>query len=143
VLTITRLLAAPRALVFQAFVDPRHALQWMGPRDHPVTHFEADVRRGGKWRACLRASIGGEELWQDGVYREIVPNERLAYTFAWDEEAGRRGPETLITITFEDRDGKTLMTFRQSVFDTTENRDSHRAGWNSSFDRLADYVARA
>ena len=143
VLTITRVFNAPRALVFEAFVDPKHALQWMGPRDYPATHTEGDVRPGGKWRTCLHASDGSGDIWQGGVYREVVPGERLVFTFAWDQEDGSRGPETLITITFADQAGKTLMTFRQAVFDTPDNCDSHRMGWNSTFDRLAEYVAQA
>lgn len=141
VLTITRLFDAPRTLVFDAFVDLKQALRWMGPRDHPVTHMKADVRRGGAWRACLRSTDGGRELWQGGVYREVVPGERLVFTFAWDEDDGGRGPETLVTISFADQGGKTLMTFRQAAFDTEANRDGHRGGWNSTFDRLAEYLA--
>jgi uncharacterized protein YndB with AHSA1/START domain len=143
VLTITRLFDAPRSLVFEAFVDPKQALQWMGPRDHPVAHIEADVRPGGAWRACLRAIDGGGELRQGGVYREVVPGERLVFTFAWDEEDGGRGQQTLVTIIFADQGGKTLMTFHQGVFNTEANRDGHRIGWNSAFDRLANTVARA
>jgi uncharacterized protein YndB with AHSA1/START domain len=139
VLIITRLFNAPRERVFEAFVDTKQALQWMGPRGFSMTHWEADVRPGGVWRGCMRATDGSGELWHGGVYREIVPNERLVFTFAW-EFAGR-GPETLVTITFEDRGGKTLLTFRQGVFDTAENCEGHRAGWESEFDRLAGYAA--
>ena len=142
VLVITRVLDAPRALVYQAFADPKHGLKWAGPRDYPAIHVEGDLRPGGKWRTGLRALGGSRELWQGGVYREVVPNERLVFTFAWDQEDGSRGPETLVTITFADQGGKTLMTFRQAVFNTRENCDEHRKGWNSAFDRLADHVAR-
>jgi uncharacterized protein YndB with AHSA1/START domain len=143
VLTITRVFDAPRALVFEAFVDREHALKWMGPRDYPVTHVEGDVRPGGKWRARLSAADGSRELWQGGIYREVVPPERLVFTFAWDDDDGGQGPETLVTITFADQGAKTLMTFRQGVFDTRENCDGHRMGWNSAFDRLAEHVAQA
>jgi uncharacterized protein YndB with AHSA1/START domain len=143
VLTITRVFDAPRSLVFGAFVDPKQAPQWMGPRNHPVAQLESDVRPGGAWRACLRAADGSRELWQGGVYREVVPGERLVFTFAWDEEDGGRGPGTLVTIIFADQAGKTLMSFRQGDFNTEANRDGHRNGWNSAFDRLADTFARA
>jgi uncharacterized protein YndB with AHSA1/START domain len=143
VLTMTRVFDAPRSLVFEAFVDPKQALQWMGPRDHPVVHVEADVRPGGAWRACLRATDGSRELWQGGVYREVVPGERLVFTFAWDEDDGGLEPETLVAVTFEDQRGKTLMTFRQEAFSSREDCEGHRIGWNSAFDRLVDYVAQA
>jgi uncharacterized protein YndB with AHSA1/START domain len=142
VLVITRVFDAPRSLVYQAFADPKHALKWGGPPDYPAVHVEGDLRPGGKWRTCLRALDGSRELWQGGVYREIVPNERLVYSFAWDQEDGSQGPETLVTVTFADQGRKTLMTFRQAVFNTKENCDGHRRGWNGAFDRLADHVAR-
>ncbi|MBA3963626.1 MAG: SRPBCC domain-containing protein [Chthoniobacterales bacterium] len=140
-LTITRILNAPRALVYKVFTEIEHALKWGGPRDYPMAHLEGELRVGGKWRGCLRAKDGGEEMWQGGVYREIMPNERLVYTFAWDEESGNSPLETLITLTFSDTDdGKTKMTFHQAPFASAESRDGHREGWNSAFDRLDDYL---
>jgi uncharacterized protein YndB with AHSA1/START domain len=139
-LIITRLFNAPPAAVFRAFTDPQQMLQWYGPRHHPATHVQADARPGGTFRVCLRSQADGRELRHGGTYREVVPDRRLVFTFAWDREHGM-GPETLVTIDFEDRGGKTLMTFHQSVFDTTENRDGHVQGWTSAFDRLDDLLA--
>jgi uncharacterized protein YndB with AHSA1/START domain len=143
VLVITRIFDAPRELVWKLWTDPAHARHWMGPRGFTATDFEQDPRPGGAWRLCLRADDGGRELWQGGVLREIVEPERLVYTFAWDGEDGRRGHETLVTITFAEHQGKTKMTFRQAVFESAGQRDGHQGGWNSSFDRLAGYAARA
>jgi len=78
-----------------------------------------------------------------GVYREIVEPERLVFTFAWDEESGRRGHETLVTVTFTEDREKTTMIFREAVFLSIEQRDRHRDGWSSTFDRLAERLARA
>jgi uncharacterized protein YndB with AHSA1/START domain len=142
VLVIEREFNAPRALVWKMFADPKHMVAWMGPRDHPSVFHEADVRPGGKWRGRLRAVDGSRELGQGGEYQEVREPERLAFTFYWDEEDGSRGPETLVEIDFAERAGKTLMTFRQGVFNTTPNRDGHIRGWNSSFDRLADLLAQ-
>ena len=85
----------------------------------------------------------GYDLWQGGVYREVVEPERLVFTFAWDQEDGSRGPETLVTIDFVELGGKTRMIFRQSPFNTRSNRDGHSQGWNSAFDRLAEALAAA
>jgi uncharacterized protein YndB with AHSA1/START domain len=71
-----------------------------------------------------------------------MPGIRLAFTFAWDQADGRPGLETLVNIAFEGQNGKTLMTFRQSEFDTPENCDGHREGWNSAFDRLEELLAQ-
>ncbi len=143
-LKIVRLFDAPCALVWKMFTEIEHALAWGGPRDYPMVELEGELRVGGKWRGCLQARESGEKLWQGGVYREIVPNERLVYTFAWEEESGMSAQETLISIQFtETAEGKTEMTFTQAPFALTESRDGHRAGWSSAFDRLDEYLAQA
>jgi uncharacterized protein YndB with AHSA1/START domain len=142
VLVIEREFNAPRALVWKMFTDPRHAANWMGPPDYPSGLHEADVRTGGKWRGRLRAVDGSRELGQGGEYREVREPERLAFTFYWDQDDGGRGPETLVEIDFAERGDKTLMRFRQGVFDTTQNRDGHGVGWKGSFDRFAEYLAK-
>jgi len=141
VLVITRVFDAPRALVFKAWTDPVHLMRWKGPRGFTTTSFTRALTPGGAWRSCMRRDDTGEELWQSGVYREIVPPERLVFTYAWDQDDGSRGPETLVTITFAEHGGRTTMTFRQALFDTAESRDGHQGGWTSSFERLDEYLA--
>lgn len=138
-LLIERVFNAPRELVFQAWTDPEHIRQWFGPRDYPAREMTMDVRPGGRWRGCLRSTETGNDLWLGGVYREIVPPERLVFTFAWEEE-GERGLETLVTIAFTERGGKTHMVFRQAPFQSDSERDGHRGGWTSTFDRLEDHL---
>ncbi|MGQ0446545.1 MAG: SRPBCC domain-containing protein [Beijerinckiaceae bacterium] len=139
VLVITRVFDAPRALVFKLWTDPSHARNWWGPRDYPATYLEMDVRLGGAWRGSLQSAETGKELRHGGVFREVAPPYRLVFTFACDEE-GERGLETLVTVTFAEKDGKTLMTFRHAPFQSIAERDGHRGGWTSTFDRLADYL---
>ena len=139
-LVIARQFVAQRAILFQAWTDPVQAMRWWGPRHCPAVLLEMDVRPGGRWRGCLKSPESGLERWQSGVFRDVSPSERLAFTFGWDGPEGR-GPETLVTIDFLERDGGTLMNFRQGVFNTTPNRDGHHAGWSSSFDRLDDLLA--
>ena len=142
VLVIERSFDAPRELVWDAFTKTDHLINWMGPRRHPAVSFEADVRVGGKWRGHLRSLDGSENLWQGGKYLEVERPSRLVYTFQWDQHSEQAETfETIVTILFEDRDGKTLMKFYQSVFNTTSNRDGHVGGWNSAFDRLDEYLA--
>jgi len=142
-LVITRRFDAPRQRVFEAWTDPRHAKSWWGPRDYPLTYLEMDARPGGAWRARLTSTQDGEELWQHGVIREIHAPDRLVFTFAWDKEEGATDRETLVTVTLEEEGDGTLMTFRQSPFDSVENREGHRGGWSSSFDRLDEVLAQA
>jgi uncharacterized protein YndB with AHSA1/START domain len=142
VLIIERVFDAPPSVVFNAFTDPKQSEQWWGPRGYTATHVEMDVRPGGAWRSCLRSADRGEELWQGGIYREVVEPERLVFTFAWDDENGRRGPETLVTMTFAEHDGKTKFTLHQALFESVDMRDSHQGGWTESFDRLEEFLTR-
>ena len=135
-----RVFNAPRDIVWKAWTDPKYAVHWWGPKHHPATHLEMDVRPGGVWRGTLRSVEDGSELSHRGVFREVTAPERLVFTFAWDEE-GERGLETLVTITFADQNGKTLMTFRQIPFQSAEERDGHRGGWTSAFDRFDEQLA--
>jgi uncharacterized protein YndB with AHSA1/START domain len=147
-LHITRVFDAPRELVWKVWTEPEHAKHWAGPRQFMATHFENDRRPGGKWRLCLHSDgfdtgdgvLRKLDLCQGGENREIVEPERLVYTFQWDESTGLGSHETVITITFEEHDGKTTMNFHQAFFVTEKDRDGHMRGWNSSFDKLGDYL---
>ena len=139
-LVMSRVFDAPPALLFRLWTDPVHALRWWGPRDHPLTKIEMDVRPGGTWRGCLTAIADGRELWQSGRLLELDPPRRLVFTFAWENE-GERGPESTVSIDFTPEGGKTRMHFRQTPFRSLDSREGHRGGWSSAFDRLDDYLA--
>lgn len=142
VLVITRLFDAPRSLVFKAWTDRDHLLQWFGPRGFTMTMCQMDQRPGGTYRFGMR-SAEGTDHWIKGVYREIVEPEKLAFTYAWtDSEGNPTRPETLMVLTFDDEQGKTRFTLHQSVFESATACDMHRQGWNSSLDRLAEYVEK-
>jgi uncharacterized protein YndB with AHSA1/START domain len=130
-LLITRVFDAPRDLVFAAWTKPEHLAKWWGPAEYPADSISADVRIGGRWRNSLRSIEDGGMLWNQGEYREIVPPEKLIFTFAWDGEE-----ETVITVTFAEQGTKTLMTFHQAPFSKVADRDGHIEGWTSSFNRL-------
>jgi len=139
-LVITRIFDAPRSLVFKAWTEPEHLVHWSAPRGFTMTHCEGDLRPGGAWRACMRSPERGD-LWLGGVYREIVAPELLVFTHAWDDENGKRGHETLVTVTLADHAGKTKLTFRQAFFESVASRDGHQGGWTQCFDLLAEYLA--
>jgi uncharacterized protein YndB with AHSA1/START domain len=141
-LVITRVLDAPRSIVFTAWVDQAQATQWWGPHGFATVSNEMDVRVGGEWRRCLRSPEGTEHRSR-GVFREIVAPERLVFTFAWERGgAPGHGPETLITLTFTELGAnRTELTLHQAMFETVAGRDDHRRGWLSCLDRLADFLA--
>lgn len=140
-LLIERTFDAPVALVFRVWSDRDHMLGWLGPKDFTCTHLDYDFRVGGKWRGCIVSEEYGTS-WMGGEFREIETNRRIVYTFRWDGDDDDEFPETLITVTFADRDGKTLQSFHQTPFSSVESRDSHVGGWDESFDREQDYVER-
>lgn len=141
-LVITRVFDAPRGLVFDAWTKPEHLERWQGaPRGFTVTAHKVEMRPGGAYRICMR-SPEGVDHWLQGVYREIVRPERLVFTHAWLDAEGKPGKETLVTITFTERGGKTELTLHQTGFKSVESRDGHKEGWTSTFDRLAEYLAK-
>ena len=141
-LTITRTFDAPRELVFKAWSQPEHLVRWWAPTGFTTPSCEMEFRPGGSYRSVIRSPEGKEHRMR-GVYHEVVPPERLVMTFAWEDEAGQPGHETLITVTFADQAGKTRLTFEQGVFETVESRDSHLGGWSQFMDSLARYLATA
>jgi uncharacterized protein YndB with AHSA1/START domain len=141
VLVITRIFDAPRELVFKAWTDPRHLVHWMGPRGFRSTVLHSDLRAGGAYRIHMRGPEG-DDHWTQGVFREIVEPERLVMVGSWADANGNPiSPETVLTITLEEDGGKTRLTLHQAIFESITARDGHRGGWNSSLDRLAEYLA--
>jgi uncharacterized protein YndB with AHSA1/START domain len=139
-LLITRTFDAPASLLFALWSKPEHMKRWMGPSNFTCPEAEIDFRVGGTYRVLITSPEHGDN-WFGGVYREIVPNRRLVFTFAWDNDGPSAGVETLVTITFEEKDRKTVQTFHQRPFLTVERRDSHISGWTEAFDKLEAYAA--
>lgn len=142
-LVITRIFDAPRKVVYQAWADPERAVKWLGPKGFTGKIIKMDARPGGSYRFYMRDPQGGDH-WQQGVFREIVENERIVQTYAWaDAEGNPTLPETLLTVTFEDHGAKTRLTLHQAVFESVTARDMHRGGWSSALDRLEEVLAQA
>ena len=136
-LVITRTFAAPRRLVWDAMTSPEYVRRWYGLRILTVTICEIDLRVGGTWRFVLRAPNGSEHGFT-GVYREIAAPDRLVYTENY--EAIGPGHEVLVTTTFEEHDGKTMLKSRL-VYQSEADRDAHlhsgmETGMRESFERL-------
>ena len=137
-LIITRVFDAPRALVFEAWTKPEHLVHWFCPDSFTLPVCEMDFRVGGSQRLCMRAS-GGWEHYVHGVYREIVPAERIVWTSAFEDVPGS---EVLTTVTFADHDGKTKLTVHQTYsFESDATRGAPQ-GWTETLDHLAAYVAK-
>jgi uncharacterized protein YndB with AHSA1/START domain len=137
-LLIVRSFDAPPSLIFALWSNPDHLKRWIGPKGFTCREAMIDFRVGGVYRVMIESPERGES-WFGGVYREIEPDKRLVFTFTWDEgpSAGR---EMLITITFEERGGKTIQTFHQAPFRDAAARDRHVHGWNGGFDKEEMYL---
>ena len=139
-LVITRIFDAPRDEVFRAWTELDRVARWWGPQGFVTTYCDMDIRPGGTFRVCMRSPQGAEH-WKRGVYREVVAPERLVFTFAWEDAEGKPGHQTLVTVTFVERGGRTELTLRQAIFETVTARDDHRRGWTSTLQRFAEYLA--
>lgn len=154
----SRLLDAPRALVYRAWIDPRQMARWWGPKGFTNPVCEMDVRPGGAFRIVMRGPEG-EEFPFKGTYLQVVENERLVFTDdtsehpeEWHEivspgrgERDAAVPDAITTVTFADEGGKTRMTIHMR-FATPELRAGHvnagmDSGWAGSFDSLAELLA--
>ncbi len=148
-LSITRTFNAPRELVWKAWTDPEMAKHWMGPRGFQATEFVTPGEVGSRWRMTMEGNVPGTdrlvELRQGGVVLESRPPELLVYTFAWEQRASvglAESPfqESVVTLRLEAKGDKTILHFHQAPFATEGERDGHTGGWNSSFDRFAEYL---
>jgi uncharacterized protein YndB with AHSA1/START domain len=136
-LTIKRRFKAPPAKVYAAWCDPEKMSRWMGPGEIVAPTVECDLRVGGRYRIVMRRP-DGEEFDVGGVYREIVPNEKLCFTWAWKDTPER---ESLVTVTLKPDGDGTLMTLHHEQFFDEDARDRHNAGWNATLAKLEKFLA--
>ena len=142
-IVISRVLDAPRSLVFDVWTDPIHVGEWYGPRGFTITTHKMDVRPGGTWNFVMH---GPEDVdYQNRIiFIEVDRPYRLVYSHAGEEG---EPSQFQVTLTFEEHDGKTLLTMR-SLFESAADRDrvveEHHAieGGNQTLDRLQERLAR-
>ncbi len=136
-LTLKRRLNAPPPKVFAAWTDPQKVMLWMGPEGVTGVKAEADVRVGGRYRWIMR-SPDGEEHDVSGVYREVVADRKLVFTWAWKSTPER---ESLVTIELKPDGDGTILTLTHEQFFDEAARDRHQHGWTGSLEKLARFVS--
>jgi uncharacterized protein YndB with AHSA1/START domain len=139
VLVVTRSFAAKRSRVFRAFTDRNEMKQWFGPEGFTISACAIDLRVGGAYRVVMRSPHGTEHIVR-GVYQEISKPERLAFTWAWESDDGELGPETVVTVTFAENDGKTELRLSHRRFESKKARDAHKG--ISTFVCLAGHLSK-
>jgi len=131
-LTLKRKLDASPPAIFAAWTDPAQVMRWFGPDSGPPLSAEIDARAGGRFHIAFRTE-DGERHDVSGVYREVRPDTKLVFSWAWKSTPER---ESLVTIDLRP-DGKgTMLTLTHEQFFDEVARDSHRSGWMGSLDKL-------
>lgn len=125
--------------VWRAWTDPEAIKRWWGPgTEHdPVSLAQLDVRVGGRFRIVFGGPQGRDHE-VTGVYREVVPNRKLVFTWTWPNSTPER--ESLVTITFRGVGRGTELDFRHEQFFDESVRDGHREGWSESFAKLDEFL---
>ena len=133
----TRVLNAPRELVFKAWTDPDQLVQWWGPKGFTNTFHEFDMRPGGIWRFVMHGP-DGVDYKNESVFVEVVKPERIVFRHV-------SGPQFQVTATFAEQAGKTKLTF-QMLFETAAECDKVKVyaveANNQNLDRLEAQLAK-
>ena len=137
-LTFKRRLHASPEKVYAAWTEPEEIIRWFGRADAKAGSFEADIdaRVGGRFRVSF--STAAEDYEVGGVYREVVPNRKLVFSWAWHSTPER---ESLVTVEIKpDGDGTLLTLTHEQLFDQAA-RDGHERGWLGALDKLEKLLA--
>ena len=133
----TRVLNAPRELVFKAWIDPDQLVHWWGPKGFTNTFHEFDMRPGGIWRFVMHGP-DGVGYQNKSVFVEVVNPERIVFDHV-------SGPRFQVVVTFAEQAGKTTLTFRMR-FESAAECDKVKAfaveGNEQNFDRLEARLAK-
>ena len=157
-IVLSRVVAAPRELVYRAWTEKDRVGEWFGPKGFTMFHAKNDLRPGGTFLYALRGP-DGLEIWGKWVYREIAPPERLVLISSFSDAEGNvtRHPmsptwpaQTLSTTTLTEHGGKTTVTVEWRPFHASDEerntfiagKQSMTGGWGGTLEQLHDYLAR-
>ncbi len=132
-LSIRRTFNATPERLFRAWTQAEQLVKWFGPEGVTTEHAEVDLSVGGAYRVVMRIP-SGEVVVHHGVYREILINQKLVFTWVLDgqncEGSEDEYCETLVTIYFNEREGATELVIIHDFLPTVKARDNHEFGWN-------------
>lgn len=134
-LEVSKTIAAPRAQVFAAWIDPEFMKMWFAPGDMTVGDVQVDAKVGGSYRIVMQG--GGITPTAIGEYKEIVANQKLVFTWKWE---GDPGQPTLVTVSFHDDGGGTRIDLKHERLPSEESRARHEHGWIGCLDNLAKKI---
>lgn len=134
-LTLKRRFNVAPEKVYAAWTEPAQIAKWFGPDAGAVTRAETDLRVGGRYTIVFHTE-DGEEHYVSGAYREVVPNQRLQFTWAWRSTPER---ESLVTILVKPEGNGSILTLIHEQFFDEPARDRHEQGWTGCLDKLERY----
>lgn len=140
-ITLTRVIDAPAALLFEAYSRPEHIMKWFGPVCWPVTLAEIDFRVGGTFKFAMTGPSGVQNDPFGGTYLEIVPDKKIVYDNGFNFEK-----MMVVTVTFDELEGGKTRLVMHTVFADDETAKMHlgggfEEGTNSGLDQLEDLAA--
>ena len=143
-LVTTRIFDAPRDLVYRAWTDPKQLAKWFPPEGFTSPRCEIDARPGGVFRVDMKAPDGppfnGQVFPSPGMFREVVPNERLVFTMT-PEIGGQTLPMVLTTVRFAEHAGKTTLTVEQTLPTVADYETMAKQGMREGIDQSLDKLA--
>ncbi len=150
-LVITRILNAPRELVYRLWTEAAHLKKWNAPKGCTIHYEKLEIRPGGEFHSVVK-NPDYPDCWVKGVYLELSAPERIAYTMELSDEKGNIDlpqfqnldwpASTVVTLSFEALpDNKTKFTLRQSVSEAAAMRKGAYQGWLSSFEIFEEYLS--
>ena len=156
-LVVTRIIDAPIELVWKAWTDPQYVMRWWGPEFYTSTTCKIDLREGGSYLFCMRApqDQGGQDTYTAGVYKKIVPMERLEFTQSLADKDGKKispaqvgmpadfPAELHMTVVFTAKGSLTEITITESAWPVSQMYVYSLAGMHQSIDKLAASLAGA
>ena len=142
-ITLTRYFKAPRALVWQAWTDPKHIQEWFGPENFTNPVVQGEVKAGGIIHITMHGPAGTDfdkDFPCTLLFRDVVPGKKLVF----ENDAIGPGGATILegrtTVTFADKDGGTEMVLESSgraVVDyATGYLQGMEQGWSGSFEKM-------
>jgi uncharacterized protein YndB with AHSA1/START domain len=133
VCTVRRVLPASVGTVYRAWTDPVHAARWSWGRDYETVLIELDCRVDGQWSQHIRHQQTGERWFFEGVFRDVVPGQKLVHTFHWRNESGVDEGPSLVTIEFMPRGRTTEVVITHSEI-AADKKASTESGWEDILD---------
>jgi uncharacterized protein YndB with AHSA1/START domain len=139
-LKIVRTFDTDTEVVYRAWTDPKVMRKWFAPKEMSTPIAEVDLKVGGKYRIGMK-SLDGELYVATGIYREIITNEKLKFTWRW-ETSSSDPSDTLVTVGFKKSGKHTKLVFTHENFATEESAKEHREGWEGALSKLSRILTK-